>query len=159
MSRAPIADDRYAINLAKTEIREGYNGGDVERVLAQMATRYTDLSHGFPSCAREEARAVLRVRLTVLFERYRVEFAPVSSDILCLGAAAVVTGWHSFTLTPKAGGASRQVRTRFAEVWQREDAGWRLALFIDNADPVPALASDTVAALLAGRLDALTGAF
>ena len=150
-------DDRYAINVAKTEIREGYNTGDPERILARLAVGFTDLSFGFPSFAREEARDVLRVRLNVLFASYEVEFAPISADILPFGQSAVVTGWNSMTLRPKAGGPARHLKTRFLELWQRSDVEWKLRLSLDNVDRAPALAADTIAAVLSGKLDPLTG--
>ncbi len=151
-------DDRYAINAAKTEIREGYNTGSVERILAQFAPGYTDLSDGFPSCAREEAHSVLQARLTVLFADNHVEFVPVTADINLLGDVALVHGWHRLTLKPRNSASPIQRHTRFVELWQRLDVGWRLGFFIDNADPPPALASDTVAAILSGGLNPLIGA-
>ncbi len=150
-------DDRYTINAAKTEIREGYNTGSVDRILAQLSPGYTDLSDGFPSCARDEARAVLRARLDVLFAENQVEFAPITADINLLATTALVYGWHHMTLIPKSGVSRIQRRTRFVEIWQRLDAGWKLGLLIDNTDPSPTLASETVAALLDGALDPLTG--
>ena len=42
-------DDIHAINLAKTEFRDGYNAGDVEQVLSVFADALTDMSDGQPS--------------------------------------------------------------------------------------------------------------
>ncbi len=49
-------DDRYAINAAKTELREGYNNADVERILAVFADGFTDLSAGQASFYRRRCR-------------------------------------------------------------------------------------------------------
>ena len=153
-------DSRYPIHLAKTEIREGYNTGDVDRVIAQLAPGYTDLSDGFPSCARDEARDVLRTRLSLLFSRYAVELVSITADILVSeisDAMSVAFGWHELHLTPRDGGPVEQRRTRFVELWQSLDGVPKLALFIDNLDQAPALAAETIAALLSGDLDPLRG--
>src|SRR3974390_733074 len=42
-------DDVYAINLAKTILREGYNEGDPERVLSVYDDTFADMSFGMPS--------------------------------------------------------------------------------------------------------------
>ena len=66
-------DDRYAINAAKTEIREGYRLGDVQRILSSYLVGFADLSDGFPSFGRDESRIVLEERLKQLFARYNVQ--------------------------------------------------------------------------------------
>lgn len=157
MQRCAI-DDQYAINAGETEVREGYRTGDIERILAQLTPGFTDRSHGFPSSARSEARDVLRARLSMLFARYTVEFAPVLADIVPLGDTALVFGWHDMIPTPKEGANPIHERTRFAEVWKKVDGGWKVGLRIDNPDVTPALAAETVAALLSGALDPRTGA-
>lgn len=151
-------DDCYAINAAKTEIREGYNTGNIARILAQLAPDYTDLSDNFPTCAREEAHSVLHARLTVIFAENCVEFIPITANINLLGDFALVYGWHRLTLKPRDGALPVQRRMRFMESWQRLRGEWKLGSFMDNADPSPALASDTVASLLSGSLSPITGA-
>ena len=42
-------DDTYAINVAKTEYREGFNMGDAARVVDVFAPEFTDNSEGRPS--------------------------------------------------------------------------------------------------------------
>jgi hypothetical protein len=57
-------DDRYAINAAKTELREGYNNADVERILSVFAESFTDMTSGQPSFFGVDAKTVLRARLS-----------------------------------------------------------------------------------------------
>jgi len=64
-------DDAYAIRLAKTELRDAYNRGDVNGVLAVFADAYSDMSAGLASFYGPEAQAVLRYRMKQLFARYR----------------------------------------------------------------------------------------
>lgn len=150
-------DDRYAINLGKTEIREGYGAGDVERILHQYAEGFSDFSYGFPSFGRSESKMVLRERLVAMFARYTVTLAPVTIDILFFGATAMAMGWHEFTFTPTTGEPALVRRSRYLELWRKQgEVAWRITLFQDNEDEAPRLAEDVVAALRAGELDEAT---
>ena len=44
-------DDAYAIRLAKTEVREAYRTGNVNRLLGVFADSFSDLSVGLPFSA------------------------------------------------------------------------------------------------------------
>ncbi len=150
-------NDRYAINLGKTEIREGYRTGDVERILDQYADTFSDLSHGFPSFGGTDAKTVFRERLTALFARYRVLLAPVTIDILLFGATALEVGWHQFSFTSYSGEPAFTRRTRYLELWRKQhDDRWRIALFQDNEDQPGRLVEDVTAALRTGMLNAAT---
>lgn len=147
-------DDRYAINAAKTEIREGYNSGDVERILAVYLDGFGDMSDGFPSLGRAESKAALRERLNQLFFRYQVEFVPVIMFIDLLGEAALDCGWHELTLHPKSGGETVVFRTRYMELWRKgSDGAWGIALFIDNADLAPMMIEDLIQTLRSDQYD------
>jgi ketosteroid isomerase-like protein len=50
----------YEINVAKTEFREAYNAGNVDRLLAVFAEQFMDMSAGVPIFSGAEARLVLR---------------------------------------------------------------------------------------------------
>ncbi len=138
--RRGALEDRYAINLAKTELREGYNSGDVERVLAVFADRFTDMRDGQASFWNVDAKTMQRSRLERLFREYEVELTPVIIDIEIFGDLAVAHGWHHLKSLPKAGGAMELKSTRYVEVWKRCSAGiWQIVLFLDNADQIPEL--------------------
>ena len=150
-------DDRYAINLGKTEIREGYRTGDVERILDQYADGFGDLSYGFPSFGGTESKTVLRERLTALFARHCVSLEPVTIDILLFGTTALEFGWHELTFTPYTGEAMFTRRSRYFELWRKEhDDRWRIALFQDNEDQPGRLVEEITAALRKGTLNAAT---
>jgi hypothetical protein len=75
-------DDSYAINIAKTEFREGYNTGDIERIAALFRpSGFSDMSHGVPSKYGAEAVAVLRQKLENLFSQYFVKMTPIIINI------------------------------------------------------------------------------
>ncbi len=148
-------DDRYAINLGKSEIREGYRTGDVERILNQYADGFGDLSYGFPSFGGAESKAVLRERLTALFACHRVTLAPVAIDVLLFGETALQFGWHELTFTPHTGEPAFARRSRYLELWRKQpDDLWRIVLFQDNEDQAPRLMEEVTSALRAGQLDA-----
>lgn len=131
-------DDAYSIRLAKTELREAYNKGDVDRVLGVFGDGFSDMSSGLASFYGPEARAVLKHRLTKLFARYRVQLAVTIISIRAQGPLAFDWGWHRLTLTPKKGGRPRTSRTRYLEIWQKDTNGrWKIAIFFDNVDVPP----------------------
>lgn len=135
-------DDRYAINAAKTELREGYNNADVERILSVFAEGFTDMTSGRASCFGMHAKTVLRTRLDNLFRNYQVELAPTIMDIAIAGDLAAAYGWHVLTLRSKVAGPPEVKRTRYAEIWQRDsNLAWHIIFLIDNADQKPDLLS------------------
>ena len=134
------ADDVYQINAAKTEFREAFNTGDVERLLAVFHNEFMDLSLGQPSFFLAEAREMLRRRMSELFSRFEAKMAPIVIDIQVRGDLAVDYGWHKLTLTPKEGGEPVTSRQRYVEVWLKDPAGnWKILIYIDNQDLAPAL--------------------
>ncbi|HEY2499200.1 MAG TPA: nuclear transport factor 2 family protein [Candidatus Angelobacter sp.] len=128
-------DDVYAINVAKTEFREAYNTGNSERLFAILDSDLIDLSNGRCSGYGEGGKAALRSYLQNLFAKFDARLVPVVIDITVMGEMAVDYGWHELVLTPKTGGEPIRTRTRYVDVWKKNQAGdWKLAIFIDNAD-------------------------
>ena len=135
------ADDIYKINAAKTEFREAFNTGDVDRLLGVFHDEFMDLSLGQPSFFLGEAREMLRRRMSELFSKFEVRMAPIVIDIQVRGDMAIDYGWHKLTLTPKAGGPPVTSRQRYMETWMKDAAGnWKIFIYIDNQDLPPALA-------------------
>jgi len=133
-------NDILAINLANTELREGYNSGDVQRVLSVFAPGFTDFTAGEPSFYGAEARAMLKHRLVRLFRDYDPRLAITIIDIVVRGNTAIDYGWRELTLTPNRGGEPSTSRTRYVNVWNKNAEGeWQIAIFIDNADLPPAM--------------------
>jgi ketosteroid isomerase-like protein len=147
--------DIYAINAAKTELREGYNHGDVDRILSVFADAFTDMSEKLPtfhSSDGPDAKTVLRARLHKLFREYEVELTPIVIEIKVAGELAVDHGWHEMKLSPKGGGGAELRRTRYVEVWRRDSQlAWRIVLFMDNTDKEPELLEDVLLGLGAAR--------
>lgn len=147
-------DDRHAIRLAKTKLRDAYKHGNVNGVVSVFADRYVDMSAGLASFYGAEARAVLKHRMKKLFARYDAQLAVTIVSIRVQGSLAFDRGYHSLTLTPRKGGRPITTRTRYLEIWQKS-AGeeWKIAVFIDNVDVPPQMPPKEVLAELAGKRD------
>jgi uncharacterized protein (TIGR02246 family) len=132
------ANDEYAINLAKTEYREGYNTGDVERLLTVFADSFTNMSEGQPSFYDAEGKEALRLEAAKLFARYRVKIEVIVIAITVTGDVAYDRGWHRLRLTPKAGSEVETRNYRYCEIWQKQaDGQWKINFFISNKDYEP----------------------
>lgn len=134
-------DPRYAIGLAKTEFREGYNAGDVERVLSVFAREFTDMSDGQPSFFGPDAPAALRQRLASLFNDHTVKMVPVVIDVLPLGELVFELGWHKVTVISKKTGEQRYGKYRYAELWAKQpDGAWKIVFWMTNRELPPRMA-------------------
>ena len=131
-------NDEEAISLAKTEFREAYNTGDVERLLAVFADSFTDMSEGTASFYGTEAQTALRWRATNVFGEYTTKMEVIIIAVVVLGDTAYDWGWHKLTLIPKSGGEPIIKRSRYCEIWQRnQDDKWQIRIFMDNKDHEP----------------------
>ena len=138
-------DDRYAINLAKSRFREGFNRTDEEMVLSIYDCAFSDMSFGLPSFFKSDARDVLRARLRRLFRDYSAEMAVLIIEIVLNEDKAFDWGWHILKLTDKRNGAQQTIRTRYFETWRRDrERGWIITSFIDNLDEIPRLPEDVI---------------
>jgi ketosteroid isomerase-like protein len=138
-------DDMYAINLAKSRFREGFNRADEEMVLSVYDCSFCDMSFGLPSFYDSGARDVFRARLQRLFRDYRAEMAVLIIKIVLHGDTAYDWGWHVLNLSDQLSGSLRQVRTRYFETWRRDtDLGWVITSFIDNLDEAPKMPEEMI---------------
>jgi ketosteroid isomerase-like protein len=146
-------DDRYAIRLAKTKLRDAYGKGDVNGVLSVFGDGYSDMSAGLASFYGGEARLVFKHRLKTLFARYEAKMAVTIISIQVQGPVAFDWGWHQLRLTPKKGGKAITKRTRYLEVWQKgADKRWKIAIFLDNLDVPPQMPPKEVLAEMRGAI-------
>jgi ketosteroid isomerase-like protein len=128
-------DDLYAINVAKSEFREGFNLGNVSRVLAIADPDLVSFSDGQPSEFGASGLEALKGRLTDLFERFSAKLSVIVIEIRLQSDIAHDYGWHDLTLTPKGGGEAIRRRNRYVDIWRRNQEGsWRLWMYMDNRD-------------------------
>ena len=149
-------DDVYAINLAKTTLREGYNAGDPERILSVYDDAFADMSFGMPSFYSFDSRDVLWARLDRLFRDHAVSMTVLIIDVVLNGDRAFDWGWHILNLTSKMDGNPLHVRTRYFETWRRDaKRGWLITSFIDNLDQPPRLPEELIDEIATTRDDSV----
>jgi len=129
-------DDVYRINAAKSEFRDAYDTGDVDRLLSVFNQNgFTDMSKDGPTIYGSEAIVALRDQVGRLFAKYSVKIIPIINRIIVTGNTAYDYGWHEFTLTPKNGGETIRERQRYFELWSKDAEGkWAISFYINNAD-------------------------
>ncbi len=145
--------DEYAIELAKTEFREGFNTADAERVLACFSAEgFANFSDGQPSFWGEDARQALRLQLAETFATLRVELSVIIAEVIVTGDSALCWGWHKFVLSPQAGGEPVQHKERYLEIWKKRDDSWKIEYYMTNRESPPHLVEE-----MAGRAALNTG--
>ena len=136
-------DDTYLISAAKTEYREGYNSGDIERVLSVFADSFTNMSDGDASFFGGEGRESLREQLQCLFDRYTVQLIPIIIDIVVSGDVAYDWGWHKVKLVARDGTGEQQIKFRYYETWTRlTDGSWKIDFLMTNREHPPRMLGD-----------------
>ncbi|HEV2992332.1 MAG TPA: nuclear transport factor 2 family protein [Candidatus Angelobacter sp.] len=137
------SEDQYAILVAKTNYREAYNTGDVERLLSAFASEFTDCSDGEPTFYGDEARRALRARSKNLFCSYTVEMAVIVVDVVVEGKRlAYDWGWHKVRLMDRNTGNVTNTKYRYFETWVKEGAQWKINHIITNQDLPPRMLAD-----------------
>lgn len=135
-------EDQQKISIAKTEYREAYNTGDLERLLCVFASAFTDCSEGEPSFYGDEARQALRLRAGELFQRCTVDLFVIIIDIVVKGDFAYDWGWHKVRLIDKKTGESTETKYRYFETWQKENDAWKISYIITNKELPPKMLPD-----------------
>ena len=134
---AILKDDQHAIAVAKTEYREAYNAGDVQRLLSVFASKFVDCSDGEPSFYGEEARTALKLRSCALFDHHRVELSVIIIDVVVKADFAYDWGWHKVRLIDKQTGETKVTKYRYFETWSREFGAWKIDYIITNKEMPP----------------------
>jgi len=132
-----VKDDQYAISQAKTEYRDAYNSGDVERLIRVFASGFTDCSEGEPSFYGEEGVRALRLRTQELFHKYKVALTVIIIDIVVKGDFAYDRGWHRVRLTEVKTGEVTDTKYRYFETWKKENGAWKIGYIITNKELPP----------------------
>jgi ketosteroid isomerase-like protein len=128
-------DDLYAINQAKTEYRDAFNLGDVQRILALADPELVNFTDGTPSEFCNGELDTFEIRLKNLFERFTAKLAVIVAEIRINGDVAHDYGWHDLTLTPKNAGQPIYRRERYVDIWRKNQEGiWKLWMYMDNQD-------------------------
>ena len=133
-------DDAHAIAVAKSQYRDGYNEGDVDKVLSVFAPGFADLSEGQPAFSGAAAREALRARLQELFAGGPVRLEPLMIDVVVEGDQAYDFGWHRIWMRTQSG-EEREGRLRYFERWKKQpDGSWKIIYLITGKEYEPAMA-------------------
>ncbi len=136
-------DDQYAIFSALTEFREGWNEGNVERVLSAFAPEFTNWSEYTPSFYGGEGRRAMELRLRETFAENRTQMAVIIIDIAVNGSTATDYGWLKLTLTPKKGGEVVSTKYRYYHSWTKQaDGNWKIDFVMTNKELAGAMLPD-----------------
>jgi ketosteroid isomerase-like protein len=128
-------DDLYSINVAKSEFRNCFNFSDVSKLLAIADPDLVNFSDGQPCGFGGSGLEALKTRVDDLFVRFTAKLEVTVVEIRLQGDVAYDYGWHSWTLTPKAGGPPTRRRDRYVDIWRRNNKGeWKLWMYMDNRD-------------------------
>ena len=128
-------DDLLAINIAKSEFREAYNTGDVDRMVAPPDPGIVDFTDGANCGFGQDA---LRGRLQELFRKYEVRLSVIEIEIRIVGEMAYDYGWHVWNLSSKNGGGVVARKDRYVDIWRKNEKGeWKLWMYMDNRDLGP----------------------
>jgi len=95
-------DDLFAIHVAKTEFREGFNLGDTSRVLALADPDLVNFVDGQPSEFGESGLEALKARLTKLFD---TKLAVIAIEIRLRGSPS-----HPNAASASDGSQGRRMR-------------------------------------------------
>jgi ketosteroid isomerase-like protein len=143
----PVTPDEELIAAARTEYREAYNSGDVERLLAVFAPQFTDWSEGEPSFYGSDSAKALRHRLTALFEHYSANVGIMMVKITVMGDFATERGWYKMRLNDKITGEVSNTLYRYFETWIKVEGKWKINFTITNKEQPPRMLPEDEAAL------------
>lgn len=128
-------DALHAVNVAKTEFREGFNTGNVSRLLSIADPDLVSFSDGQPSEFGQSGLEALTNRLEALFRQFHVQLAVIIIEIRLQDGFAYDYGWHDLTITPRSGGPPIRRKDRYVDIWRRNKQGeWKLWMYMDNRD-------------------------
>jgi ketosteroid isomerase-like protein len=128
-------NDLLAINTAKSEYRDAFNFGDVERLRAITDPDIVVFRDGDPSAFGADGLEEVITRLRSLFDCYTAKMVITGMEIQVDGNSANAYGWQDLKLTHKNGTGTIHRRSRYVDVWRKNKEGsWKLLLHIDNQD-------------------------
>lgn len=127
-------DDLYAINSAKTEVREAFNTGDPERLIALLDPAFVYVPDGVSSAIGSDAADAIRAQFRELTASYNVQLLPIVIEIRIQDNVAYDYGWHVWKKTPRDGSGQLTLKDRYADIWRKNEKGeWKLWMYMTNS--------------------------
>jgi ketosteroid isomerase-like protein len=121
-------DETYLRNMAR-EFEEGFNSGDVDRIMRFYADTYVDVNLRNPVQTRAERREYY----ARVMARPGIQLRVRPDDILIRGELAFVRGTILLTQDTGRGTEPTRVELRYLEICERvPDGGWRVMWGMDG---------------------------
>lgn len=121
------APDEAAIRQATQEFVDGFNSGDVERIMHFYADTYTDVNLRQPVQSKEERAEYYRK----IVARGDTKVDVVPDEIVVAGEYAFVRGTILLDRAGKDGEQPRHIELRYMEIWRKFPGGWKAIWGID----------------------------
>lgn len=118
--------DAAEIRELTKEFVQGFNTGDLDRIMKFYADEYVDVNLRQPNQTKAERREYYRKLIDS--GEFRVEVTP--DEIVIAGEYGFVRGTILLE-RPQAGGNARTKELRYVEVWRRFADGWKSIWGID----------------------------
>jgi len=123
-----VADDEGALRAIAHEFEEGFNSGDVDRIMRWYGDTYVDINLRQPVQTRAERREYY---LKVMARPgIRLEVQP--DDVLLRGDLAFVRGTILVTEGAGDGADIKRTELRYLEIFERTKDGWRVLWGMDG---------------------------
>ena len=135
-------DEKFLRSMAH-EFEEGFNSGDVDRIMRFYGDTYVDVNLRNPVQTRAERREYY----AQVMARPGIHLNVRPDDILIRGDLAFVRGTILLTQDAGAGGETTRIELRYLEIL-RAGAGWNLAGSVGNGRPSAGIYSRIVRPLV-----------
>jgi ketosteroid isomerase-like protein len=123
-----IDDEKFLRNMAH-EFQEGFNSGDVDRIMRFYGDTYVDVNLRQPVQSKSERRDYY----ATVMARPGIHVNLHADDILIRGDFAFVRGTILLTEGPGPTADARRIELRYLEVCERvEDGTWRVLWGMDG---------------------------
>lgn len=130
--------DTKAIESAINDFIEGYNAGEVDRLLKVYSDDFIDMSVGAPTVQGKEALEYTESKLKETFANYTGNLSVSTDRISVSGDVAYTYGSFEVRLKPKDKGEDVLIHRRFLEIWRKQgDGNWKVIASMDNNVPTP----------------------
>lgn len=122
----PAEDDVAYLQQVAREFEEGWNHGDVDRIMRFYGERYVDVNLRNPVQSREERRTYY---IQAMRRGFRIRVRP--EEIIVEGRLAFVRGTIHLASADAQGAALTELR--YLEIaYKQPDGSWKMALGMDG---------------------------
>jgi uncharacterized protein (TIGR02246 family) len=123
--------DVQAIRAAIDRYVRAADREDVDTLVNTYADDVQWMVEGGPT---HQGREPARRNFRAMFAQTRVHYIVHEDEVTACGPIAYDTGSVIFQMTPKSGGAMRQAKARFLEIWRKGPNGWQIFRAMNNRD-------------------------